>query len=199
MIDPRDHIGLMMNHIKKYADYCTAMGDHTITDDLIGIGYEVLADACRTFDEKKGYKPSTHIMTALRWQVHRRHRIMRGHVEMSIPNGKTCPCGKPSRNRVFANRPTNIEAANTKYYHAEFDRVDRNNDAKEIYSTLANSLSNREKMIVSMVAAGKNNREIADEFGIDRERVRQIRKRITAKCSEAAVRNHIDHPLVHVA
>ena len=197
-INPHDHIGLVMNHLGRYVVLCNERGDRTQVEDLMGIGWDVLCDACRTFKPEKGFKPSTHICNALKWQVHRRHLIARGHVEISRCNGRKAPDGRPSRDRVFLNRPYTFGV----FYngketdHTEFDVVDRRDEARVLFGKLSDVLTASEREVVEMLASGLTRTEVGKKLGVSRERVRQIHERIVRKCKAEADRIGIEHPLV---
>lgn len=157
-ISPDDHLGLLFDFTFRYAKRWGID-----REDLVGIGYEILCDACRTFNPALKTKPSTHLVRALTFQLPIRYGRLCGRFYVAHT--------KHSRtlHHEYATSPDDLMFAHTP------DRGRGSNDHAEFLDRLMRRLlSEDERFIIEARARGIKLQTIALSMGVTKERVRQV-------------------------
>ena len=191
-----DHDGLAMKIVNQYR---WGIGPCVDFEDLVQAARMGLMHACTKFDRSKGFKFSTYAS----WWV--RHYVLRTIQDQR--NTVRVPVYRQEKDRIDGNEPAVRMLSGDYEYNSDrstqgttiFDAIgDPDTDCQgldvllgEERVTTGRALlgmleGNQKRVVQAFFWDGKNLREIGEELGLSRERVRQIKKAALLRLRERA-------------
>lgn len=179
-LDPRAHLGLVYKCAAWAAD---RFGGHR--EDWVGPAYLGLLDGLRTFQPDKGFRVSTHLVTTIRWKLDSEHKRSLGGVRCS------------GRNGVHWRFPASLDSISAHWDSGTWERLFGRRDAEpaetgygqsgEWILGVARRVAGRRGVEMLLAyARGRTLESVGQEFGVTKERVRQLLNRIRNACGAVA-------------